>query len=147
MEQTASLFRMSKLAANKSQLNTPLSNDDSDNNTSDRRNKIRFSEKGERPVPGFAFAGMMESFKQTGGVIFEKGADLDSTSKARDTSHKGGLPTSRSRSSSSQIKNENSNSKEKPKVYVKTIEILKMVEKVISLKKKRAIFIYSWRKL
>lgn len=90
---------------------------------------------------------MMESFKQTGGVIFEKGADLDSNSKARDTSHKGGVPTSRSRSSSSQIKNENSNSKEKPKVYAKTIGILKMVEKVISLKKKRAIFIYTWRKL
>lgn len=52
------------------------------------------------------------------------------------------MPTSRS---SSLVKNDDS--KEKPKVYVKTIEILKMVEKVISLKKKRAIFIYSWRKL
>lgn len=138
MERTASLFRMSKLALNKSQLITPLSNDESENNKSDRRSsKIRLSEKGERPVPGFAFAGMMESFK-TPGVIFEKGADLDSTSKGRE----------RSRTDSSVIKNENSNnSKEKPKVYVKTVGILKMVEKVISLKKKRDIFIYTWRKI
>ena len=76
MERTASLFRMSKLAANKSQLNTPLSNnDDSDNS----RGTIRLSEKGQRPVAGFAFAGLMESFKlPAAGAVFEKGADLDS---------------------------------------------------------------------
>ena len=47
----------------------------------------------------------------------------------------------------SYINNPESPEKEQPKPYLKTITILQQIDKVTSLRKKRTIFMYSWKKI